>query len=327
MFAHALFAEGRTTEGPDPVIPVPPGFGGCVARLKAVGARSSVGGSKGLGVAALRGVCGERYKVLETKALGKLIARDWVVGGAAEAGVSVSEQEVQRELEKAERERVRLEKNLVATGRTVADLALETRVQLLAEGMRQAIGKRTGQISRAQVVGYFHAHRQLFGVPRRRDLEIARVASRSAGERVKREIASGKSFASVVKRLPLQQPIYSEQGLVMGYQSGMYRERPLNQAIFAARPNVLSGPVSINLGYYVFEVTRVYPARPQTLAQAQATIRRQLPGELYEPALAAFISRWRARWTARTNCQPGYVVAKCRQAGPPAEAEDPYNFT
>jgi hypothetical protein len=328
MFAHALYTTGKETAGG---IPVPPEFTACIARLKAVDARSVSSGAKPPSVATLRSECRSHYQGLETDAMDELIIDDWAMGGAAEEGVSVSNQEVQQLLKEQEgKEPAQFAKTLAASGRTVADYALSLRVQLLEEGIRRVIREKSEHPSQAQVASYYDEHRTLFGTPERRDLEIARAGSEAGAQTVKREIASGKSFASVVKKLPLQQPIYSKEGLVLGYESNMYSEPPLNNAILAAKPHVLSGPINIFLGSYIFEVTRIYPARPEPLAQAQAAIRKSLPNELYEQKLVAFISGWRTRWMAKTDCLPGYVFAKCRQfkppAGSPPQAADPFTF-
>ena len=148
---------------------------------------------------------------------------------------------------------------------------------------------------------------------------------------LKSEIAAGKSFASVASKLPAaHQPYFSKHGLVLDYQPGLYSETPLDHAIFAAKPNVLSGPVGISLGYYVFEVKRTLPPHQKTLAQVQATIRQELPKILYKQVLVEFIKGWRQRWTARTDCRAGYVVTHCRQYRPPIGVrppnEDPYTL-
>ncbi len=128
----------------------------------------------------------------------------------------------------------------------------------------------------------------------------------------------------------MSHPVVGGEGLVLGYEPGLYREPPLDHAIFVAKPNVLSGPVGISLGYYVFEVKRTYPPHQKTLAQAQATIRQQLPDKAYKQALVAFIKGWRVRWKAKTDCQAGYVVVKCRQfkasGAAQLEKEDPYTL-
>lgn len=52
------------------------------------------------------------------------------------------------------------------------------------------------------------------------------------------------------------------------------------------------------------------------------------PEATQQEIMARFIKGWRAKWRAKTNCKPGYVVQKCRQFKPsasvPAEQEDPY---
>lgn len=330
MFAHAFAAEVKS-EGPNAVAPVPPDFTACIEHLQATSAPSGPSGAKP-GAAELKGDCQQQYLTFEKHALDPLIVDQWVIGGAAEEGVHVSGRELEQALKKAEagHSQAHVAQQLAISGRTLADFALETRVQLLGEGIRHVLAGKTEHITRTQVVDYYNEHKALFGLPPRRDLEIARAGSEAEAQKIKREIASGKTFASVVGKLPLTQPIFSRKGLVSGYQPGLYRQRPLDHAIFAARPNVLSGPVKINLGYYVFEVKRMLPPVQKPLAEVQLSIRQQLPEILYNHALVAFVSAWRERWTARTDCQPGYVVAKCRQfkasSVAPSAKEDPYTL-
>lgn len=330
MFAHALAAAVKS-EGPNVVPPLPPDFVACVKHLEAASAPPGSSGSKP-SVAKLRGECQQQYQRLEKQALDPLIVDQWVIGGAAEEGVHVSNKELEQQLRKAEagQSQAQAAQELATSGRTLADFALETKVQMLAEGIRHVLTKKTEHITPAQVVNYYNEHKSLFGVPQRRDLEIARAGSEAEAQEIKSEIASGKTFASVVSKLPLQQPIFSRKGLVSGYEPGLYRESALDRAIFAAQRNVLSGPVKINLGYYVFEVKRVLPPVQKMLAQVQAAIRQQLPNIQYKKALGAFIGGWRMRWRARTDCRAGYVVAKCRQfkasSTAPLEKEDPYTL-
>jgi hypothetical protein len=113
---------------------------------------------------------------------------------------------------------------------------------------------------------------------------------------------------------------------VLGYKSGIYHQVRLNRAIFTAGQHVLSGPIGVTGNFYVFEITRVHPGKPESLAQAQAAIRATLASELLNSTRAKFISAWRASWVSRTECEKGYVVAKCRQFTPPAGSppESPY---
>ena len=65
-------------------------------------------------------------------------------------------------------------------------------------------------------------------------------------------------------------------------------------------------------GYFVFEVTRVVPAHEQPLPQVEASILQELAGPP-SPAAGDSASTFQAKWSARTSCQPGYVVQGCRQ--------------
>jgi parvulin-like peptidyl-prolyl isomerase len=322
VFAHAL-AGVEKFEGLVGDAPVPPDFTACVRHVEAT---STAAAGARPGRAALRVECQGQYQGLMTRALDRLISDQWVIGGAAEAGVSVSAAELRAYLKREQngRSQAQVARQLALYGRTLADAAVSSRVQLLSEGIRHLFAARTEHLSSAQVAGYYDAHRSEFGTPPRRAVEIARTASRAEALRVKREIASGRSFASVVKGLPVEQPIFSKDGFIPEYEPNLYREPPLNDAIFAARPGVLSGPVGIYLGYYIFEVKRTFAAVQEPLSAAQATIRAKLPNELYKRAFSAFVAGWRARWKAKTFCSPGFVTAKC--AGAPGIAEDPFTL-
>jgi hypothetical protein len=321
-FAHALAGlehfEGLTAA----TIPVPPDFTACIAHLRAGAASSSGTGSTPPSTTALRSQCEQQRHSLVKAALDPLISQQWVIGGAAEENVGVSAQQLAAALRKAQgkRSRAQVERQLASDGETFSDFVQETRTNLLAEAIRRRIAGSTERLTRAQVLSYYNAHRSSFGLPPRRAVEIARAGSESEALTIKSELASGKSFASVVAQLPVQQPIFTKEGLIAAYEPNLYREPRLNNAIFAAKPNVLTGPVSIYLGYYVFEVKRELGAVPEPFSQAQAKIRQMLPNELYQRALVAFVGKWRTRWKALTSCQPAYVVQKCSSA--PAVAED-----
>ena len=329
VFSHAFTAQLKR-RGPESVIPAPPKFAACEAYLKAH-PPSTEPGLTGAPPPTPKQECQRIYANLQAEALHSLFLTQWIYGAAAEAGVTVSEEEVQAQLKKeaGSESQAELESNLRASGRTIASFTGEIKQQLLAEAIRHEIAQRTAHISEAQVASYYSHNKAAYGLPERRELEIARAGTKAEALKIKREIASGRSFASVVKTLHLMQPIFSSNGVVPQYSPGMYEEPPLNNAIFAAKPHVLSGPVKIFLGYYIFEVRKIFPAQQKTLAQSRAAILQQLPSILYNEALARFIQHWRARWTAATDCLPGYVVAKCRQAkharGAPPEDSTAFN--
>jgi hypothetical protein len=94
----------------------------------------------------------------------------------------------------------------------------------------------------------------------------------------------------------------------------------LEHAVFDAPPGRLVGPVGVpDAGFYVFRVLSSAPQRRETLFEATPTIRQTLIQVGRQQQVNAFIAFYRQRWKQRTVCQPGYVIAECRN-GPPLTA-------
>jgi parvulin-like peptidyl-prolyl isomerase len=318
------FLVAAQSDEPASELLVPPRFSACVAHLEA---QSAAADEPRLGTAQLARECQTRYQELQQTVLDRLISDDWLIGGARELGVHISDGEVRAGVDRYRREHFSSDAQFrrLLAGRTVADLAFETRAKLAAEAIRQALDRRVGPIGQAAVVSYYDANRLQYLVTAERDLKIARTATEAAAAKVKAEVASGKSFASVVKHLPIGQPINSRDGLVRELQPHVYGEPSLNQAIFTAKPGVLTGPIQTWFGYFVFDVTRVRFQHERPLREVQASIRRQLISPLQQRALAAFVKQWTAAWTARTSCSPETIAPKCRQykGGSTGPAEEP----
>jgi foldase protein PrsA len=57
------------------------------------------------------------------------------------------------------------------------------------------------------------------------------------------------------------------------------------------------------------------PARQRSLEEAAPTIKQLLESENQQRALDVFVKSYKAKWKARTECRPGYVVRECRTGG------------
>lgn len=299
------------------VASVPPAFSACVEHSLAVAAAKDPTAPKP-NVSLLRRGCAAQYQEFATAALDRLISDDWDIYGAGEAGVHLTQAEIDKNLEEFKHEEglttaARYRAFLAAAGRSPADVVFETEADLARKKMRKAVLATAQPVTPARIAAYYQEHRSAFYVPQLRDLEIVRAPTLAAALHAKQELASGASFASIVRKSKLTQPIYSSNGTVLGLRPGVYHEKALDRAIFEARPRVLTGPVKIILGYYVFEVKRIQPAYRKPLAEEEAGIHRELIALSQETALASFIEAWRRRWIARTDCAPKYVVLKCSE--------------
>jgi hypothetical protein len=116
-------------------------------------------------------------------------------------------------------------------------------------------------------------------------------------EQAKRGLIAGESFTTLAERFN-QTP---KGGLRIGITRGHGKKR-YERDYFAARPHVLVGPLK-ELLYYVFEVMKVIPGGPETLQQAESSIRRRLGTE----DTAKLGTAAEAAWRMRTRCRGGYV--------------------
>jgi parvulin-like peptidyl-prolyl isomerase len=307
--------------------PLPPEYTTCVSALK-----SELESAKlpALSVAQLMHLCEVRYDEVKDAALGHLVYLHWLLASGNEYGATVTVAEAEAQL-RAQNARSKLSaaqlKTLAAQGENEADYLQEIRATMIQEKLRAKVKKSVGPLKQQQVNAYYASHRSSYLVPEERDLQIVRAVTESAALKDKQAIASGQSFAAVVAASHVTQPIYSEHGLVLGLRPGAYSEAPLNDAIFSAKPNVLSGPVPITLGYYVFEVKRIHASYQQSLEAVEASIREELPELLQKEALRKFLERWKKHWTAETTCETGYVIWKCKgSSGTPPATDEPTSF-
>jgi hypothetical protein len=315
--------------------PVPPDYTVCVSRLSAV-AKPVNGVSPS--AEALRARCREDYRVVVRKVMAPLISGQWVLGEAAAEGVAPTEAQVKARFETLHRRQfgteARFQAYLRSTGENVSDIMFSLEEQMAAQSIFDRVhAPVSSAVSDAMVARYYQEHQSLFELNEKRDLGLIRTLSAAKAAAVKRELESGVSFAAVARKYAKEQPVYTfGRGLIFALKPHVFGEPALNDAIFTARQGVVGGPVHLHItrglnspepnvvrkvqrvnGYYVFRVNKITLASHKTLAQAKATIARQLPTILSKQAVAAFVRGWRERWIAKTTCQGEYVVRGCRE--------------
>jgi len=257
----------------------------------------------------------------ERQVLGFLIGAQWTVGEARELGVTVSDGEAQKQLtrfkyvqlEGLSYERfpneAELKRSLASKKETPADQVWLMKLNMLeARTEQKRLSNTEQQITPAEIAGYYDKNRRMFVLPERRDIEIMLSYDEAAMWKAKREVQAGKGFLSVARRVSVDPE--APNGVQLGLARG--EEEPEFIAhIYAARLHVLNGPIRQAGAYYVFELTKIRPPVQQTLAQSEATIRRRLAVARQRQASSEINHALTSKWTARTNCSPGYVAAQC----------------
>jgi foldase protein PrsA len=306
-------ASSATTSGSKPTVPDPPKYTACIARTKAQSKPAK--GQKAPTEPELKKQCEQQYKTLQTEVLGFLISSTWVLGEADSLGVKVSDKEVKKQFEKIKSQQfpkaAEFEKFLKTSGQTVSDLLLRVKLNLLSSKIQQKIVKEKSKVSHAEIEKYYKNNPKRFGVPEKRNLLIILTKTEDQAKKAKQEIESGKSFESVAKRVSIDPTSKSNGGKLPGVVKGQ-EEKSLDAAVFSAKKGVLTGPVKTPFGYYIFEVQSITTGSQQTLKQAESSIKSQLTATRQQSALSKFVKEFKKKWTAKTDCRAGYVVADCK---------------
>ena len=332
-FAHwmavaAASSSAATPGGAKPEIPEPPDYKACIAHLQAI--TPTPKGQPAPTQAQLKSQCEQQYKALQQEVLGFLISTAWVLGEAESLGVKVSDKEVHKRFEEIRSQQypkaADFEKFLASSGQTVSDLLLRVKSNLLAQKVQQKIAKGKANITHAQIAQYYKENSQRFGQPEKRNLKIILTKTEEAAKKAKQEIESGKSWAAVAKSTSIDPTTKANGGVLVGVVKGQ-EEKSLDSAIFAAKKNVVQGPIKTVFGYYIFEVTSVTAGNQLTLAQAEASIRQQLIATHQQAALTTFIKEFKKKWLAKTECRPGYVQQDCKEYKAPKQVGPTKEFT
>jgi foldase protein PrsA len=313
MSVAAASTAASGTAASKPVIPDPPNYAACIAHLEATAPKPAKGQAKP-SAAQLKSECEQQYKSLQQEVLGFLISSAWVLGEAESQGVKVSDAEVKKEFEKIKNEQfpkaAEFQKFLASSGQTVSDLLLRVKLNMLSSKIQQKVSKSKGTVTQAEIEKYYNEHKSQFGTPEKRNVRIVLTKTEAQANEAKKEIESGKSFASVAKSKSIDPTSKANGGELKGVVKGQ-EEKALDEAIFSAQKGKLGGPVKTPFGYYIYEVTGSTTGTSQTLAQSQSSIKQQLTATQQQQALSKFVKEFRSKWEAKTECRGDYMVQDC----------------
>jgi hypothetical protein len=268
------------------------------------------------------------HNALREQALSFLISSEWLIGEATQQGVAPSKQEINGWLERKKASfpggNTEYHEYLGSIGQTDADTLLEAKMQLASANIHQLVTSRAPKITPVEIAEYYRQNRSQFDVPERRELESTNRKNVTEINKIKREVETGGIFANGISRWSVER---TNTGTPDNSKEGRERHA-FDKAIFTAKPNVIVGPVRRGPDYFLLMVKQITPGSMQPLGQVQDAIKQQLTTERQRQTLAQFIKEWRQRWTAPTDCKPGFIVQKCRQykASRATTPEDPYTL-
>jgi parvulin-like peptidyl-prolyl isomerase len=314
-------ANPNSTTTPKAQIPDPPNFAKCVANKKATAAAPAKGQPEPT-EAQLKGQCKQEYNTLRDQVLEFLIRGNWIEQETDKQKVKVSDKEVRKQIDAAVKQAFQnpgdFQKFLQRSGLTQADVFYQQRNQLLQQKLTEKVTKAQSKVSDAQIAAYYNKNKSKFATPERRDLRIVLTKSQAKAAQAKRALQSGQSWKAVAKQYSVDQASKAQGGKLTGVAKGQ-QEKALDDAIFKAQKGKLVGPIKTQFGYYVLDVSKITPAKQQSLAQSKASIQQILTSDGQRKALDKFGKDYRKRWKAETACRKGFTTADCKN-GPKTQS-------
>ena len=258
-----------------------------------------------------------QYEQLRDQAMGTLLDTAWIQGEAEDQGVTVSDRQIQTQLQQTKQQNFKTEaeyqKFLEQSGYTQADVDLRVKLQLLSQEIQKKLTANADQVSDAEVEDFYNANKKQFEQPEQRDIRVVVTKDQAQAEAAKKALEadnSPQSWDKVAAKYSTDQASKDKGGVRQAVTPGTL-EGDLDSQVFDAAQGVVSGPVQTPLGFYVFQVDKITPGGAQPFDQVKAQLKQQLQSQSEQESFSAFIEDYRAKWTDVTVCADGYVIDRC----------------
>jgi hypothetical protein len=250
------------------------------------------------------------------RAVTLLITSNWLILEAAHLGLSPAEATVRQALNE-QQQSAEFQRRLRKTGEAIADVKLEVAAELAGEAIRQALARRAARLTQRALLNLYRGHPNLLsGLEVRVTDLIENQPSAAAATALARRIGSGRRFVARAH--------HERVSRTAGFMRTPEKVK-LVDAIFAARPGVVSAPVKLNGEWAVFVVRKVIPAPAKPLSSVRTEAAQLLDVAQQHAIASKFDSEYRARWRSRTTCRSDYVAPGCPQfTGLLEPYEDPF---
>jgi hypothetical protein len=248
-------------------------------------------------------------------ALAFLISSAWLDGEAARDGLRPTSGELARMMNEQKDSSTNgaagFAATLAETGQTLADVEAEVKARWAAAALARRLVAMADRYARERVssrtvASFYRSHLALYHLRERRYYDLhERIPTRAEAVALARELGPGKRFSEKTSK---EKPFRPSNFNGLPGQAVVYR------AVFAAkRTGVIVGPLPLQGLWSLFVLRRIVPARLQPLTEVRGSIERRLLAPIRRRATAKLVEAYRATWTAQTDCQPGFVVQKCKQ--------------
>jgi foldase protein PrsA len=308
-FNHWMYvaakAQTQSTPGLPVIVPTdPPQFNGCISQLrKQSPALAKVPADK------LRAACKRDFSSLSLQVLDSLIQAYWEQALAAKDRMNVTKAELQKTLNHDKQQQfggseTQFRNFLTQSGMTVQDVLFQVRIGLINSKL---LHKAVKPVSQSEIAAYYASHKSDFGTPESRDFRVILAKTSSSASASLSALKKHQSWTTVAKRYSIDPATKDKGGLLTGITRGQ-EDQALEKAAFSAPVGKLVGPIKSPFGYYVVQVTKINPAKQESLAQARTVISQTLNLQSQSRARNLVAMRARKAYLSQTFCRSSFLM-------------------
>src|SRR3954453_8149050 len=320
QFSHWLSVAAKSSGQANAAVPDPEAdYAKCVAAKRKATPAPAKGQPK-VTDTQLKTQCKQEYTQLRNQVLQLLISFKWIQGEADAMNIKVTDADVTKSFNEQKKQSfpkdADYQKFLKTSGQSESDIKQRVKLDLLSNKIRDKVIKGKDQVSDKAIADFYNKNKSRFAQPEKRDLRVVLTKKKDEAQTAYNALKSGDSWKTVAKKYSIDDTSKAAGGKLPAQAKGTL-DKQLDDAVFSAKKNTLSGPIKTQYGYYVFDVTKVTPASQQTLAEAKDTIKQTLQSQNQQKALDTFVKDFTKRWKGKTECSEGYKTPDCKN-GPKA---------
>jgi parvulin-like peptidyl-prolyl isomerase len=265
-----------------------------------------------------------QFAQVRQSALSNLIQTRWVEGEAEERGITVTDRDIQQQLDQIIQQQLGGKKGyekFIKTSPFDADAVREVaRLSVLSQRIQtEALPKSPPSVSDSEIQDYYDANIAQFTSPAQRDVREILNKDQAAVEQAKAALEqddSATAWKKVAAKYSTDDATKGQGGLRQGVVAGQ-SEQVLDDQIFSAPVGQLVGPFKGQAGYYLIEVEKATPEQVQPLDdQLKQQITQQLQQGIQSQDTTAFRENFISKWQSRTFCADDYITDLCANAAP-----------
>ncbi len=274
----------------------------------------------------------KQYGELKETTTNSLLETIWIQGLAAEEGFTVTEKEVEEELEKLKKQNFKTEaeftKFLKTSHYTTQDVNERVKIQILSTEIQKKLGENPPKPSKDEIKEFYEeAKSTQFTTPPTRDIRVLIAKDEKKAAAAKAALDkddSAKAWTAAINKYADSKTAAKTGGLQEKVSEEQFTGE-VGEKMFEAPVGKVEGPVKYStVGNVVFEVEKLNPEKVQPLGEAESQIEAQLKQQSQEAIFSKFVSGFQGLWRSRTFCADDYAVEKCanfKSDGRSAEAD------